>query len=120
MKKYAALFLLLLSGSLLADNLRDLCENAYYANAGGVTELHQYKAIVDFGVMSDSLLVQAEDLLFGEGPLKAINETSFVSKLSGKTLYVITLKEINGFDQVDFIDSLNRLQKIPGVSLSCK
>lgn len=120
MKKYLIAAIVLFSGSLLADNLRDLCENAYYADAGGVTALHQYRAIVDFGVMSDSLLVQAEDLLFGEGPLSTIEERSFVSS-TGRTLYSITLKEVSGrFDRVDYISALDQLGKIPGVKLYCK
>lgn len=120
MKKYMALVALLFSAGLMAENLRDLCENAYYADAGGVTTLHQYRAIVDFGVMSDSLLVQAEDMLYGEGPLKTIEESSFVSSLSGKTLYSLTLKEMQGFDRLDYISVLEKLGKTPGVKLYCK
>ncbi len=119
MKRLAFIALLLISFSALAENLRDQCENAYYADAGGVTQLHQYQAIVEFGRLSDHMLAQVEDLIYGEGPLKMIEERNFSSQ--GRQLTAITLKEIaQGFDRLDYIRALDQLAKFPGVKLYCK
>jgi len=111
--------LLSLSAPTFATNLRELCENAYYADAGGVTQLHHYQATVEFGKLSDELLVQLESILYGEGPLKSINEFDF--EYNGHQLTTLTLKEITGsFEERDYILALDNLAKFPGVSVRCK
>lgn len=120
MKVLLSALVLTLSFSASATNLRDLCENAYYADAGGVTELHKYQAIVEFGKLSDHLLTQIEDLLYGEGPLKMTEERDFVTH-DGRKLTTITLKEVTGnFDRLDYIKALEDLSKFPGVVVRCK
>lgn len=120
MKVLLASIVLALSFSASATNLRDLCENAYYADAGGVTELHKYQAIVEFGKLSDHLLTQIEDLIYGEGPLKMTEERDFVTR-DGRKLTTITLKEVNAnYDRYDYIKALEDLSKFPGVVVRCK
>jgi hypothetical protein len=110
---------LLISTNLLANNLRDQCENAYYANAGGVTQLHQYTATVNWGKLSDYQLTKFEDIIYAEkGPLSILSESNFESR-SGEPLSSFKLKETKGFSNRDYIITMIELSSFPAVSLSC-
>ncbi len=124
MKKIFLAAAILFSATTFASNLRDQCENAYYANAGGVTELHQYRVIVKWGVLSDSLLKQVEDIVYAEqAPLKMLSE-KYVdqSALTGKKINTsfYVMKEQAGYDYRDYVIALEELEELPGISVSCK
>lgn len=128
MKKTTLILSLLLTNIALAQGLRGQCENAYYANAGGVTELHQYKVIVNFGKLSDYLLVEFEDTIYGEElPFEILSERSWESgSIFGQNesgipslMSAYILKESKGFDTIDYNSSLTKLSNFPGVSVSC-
>jgi hypothetical protein len=111
---------LLLSANIFASDLREKCENAYYANAGGVTKLHQYRVIVSWGKLSDSQLAQFENLIYAEeAPLIIVSEASWDSR-SGNLMSTFIIKENNGYDSRDYAISLSKLADFSAVTLGCK
>jgi hypothetical protein len=120
MKKMILTLMLLVSANIFASDLRSQCENAYYANAGGVTKLHQYRVIVNWGKLSDSQLVQFENLIYSEdAPLSILSETSWDSR-SGNLMSTFIVKESNGYDGRDYALSLKKLEQFSAVTVGCK
>ena len=120
MKKMILMLMLLVSANIFASDLRFQCENAYYANAGGVTKLHQYRVIVNWGKLSDSQLVQFENLIYAEdAPLSLLSETSWDSR-SGNLMSTFIVKEANGYDARDYSISIKKLEQFSAVTVGCK
>jgi hypothetical protein len=119
MKTFFLTITFLLSANLMASNLRDNCENAYYAGAGGVTKLHQYKVIVNWGKLSDTQLSEFEDIIYAEnGSLSILTESNFESR-SGNLLSAFIMSESKGLNYRDYVNSLTELAAFAAVSVSC-
>lgn len=120
MKRIIFALSLLISASVFASNLRDLCENAYYADAGGVTKLHQYRVIVKWGKLSDYQMIQFEDLIYAEkAPLKMVSEMNWKNS-NGDLMSTYTLKESKGYNYRDYVIALEEIAEFNAATVSCK
>lgn len=110
MKAILLPLIVLFSINVQAENLRDICENAYYAT--GYVKLHEYKLTIDWSYVSDNNLKLLEDVIYGDH-FKVTKETD----KGQKTFY--ELKEINAFDSVDYEADINLLKKISLNKIEC-
>lgn len=110
MKNLVLLVLALYAFSLKAENIRDLCENAYYAT--GYVKLHQYKLTIDWSYVSDHNLKLLEDVVYGDH-FQVLEEKDLIEK----TIY--KLKEVPGFDYYDYVSDLDTLKMVSLNKVEC-
>lgn len=113
MKSILLVTSMLLSGSIFAEqNIRELCENAYYAT--GYVELHQYDVTVDWSRLSDHGHVELESVVFGDN-FKLLRERDLSN---GKTVY--SIKEVSGADASVYESGLEVLQRLTFQGVACR
>ncbi|EPZ50969.1 hypothetical protein M902_2574 [Bacteriovorax sp. BAL6_X] len=99
------------SNAKASSNIREICENAYYAT--GYTKLHQYNLIVNWARISDHALVDLENIIYSDY-FKVLAEKDL-----GNNKSKYTLKENGKLNSYQYEAALSELEKITGNSASC-
>ncbi|EQC43693.1 hypothetical protein [Bacteriovorax sp. Seq25_V] len=110
MKKIISLGLVLVGLNAAGQDLRSICENAYYAT--GYTKLHSYKVTIDWARISDHALVKLENIVYGD-MFKVLKETDYARK----TVY--ELKEAGSFSHEQYVKALEDLSILSGKNINC-
>lgn len=106
------LFSSFIAGSALSANLKDICENAYYAT--GYTKLKQYKVRADKEVFSSFSVDEFKENIEKSGVFKVLKTTPISN---GIVFY--TIKEVSD-SYLTVVAELKYLQNMDNVAVDCK